>query len=59
VRCPICKRKIESGSKFAPFCSERCKLIDLGRWLGEGYRIPGDPAPVPETREDDGDEDDR
>jgi endogenous inhibitor of DNA gyrase (YacG/DUF329 family) len=27
---------------FAPFCSERCKLVDLGRWLGEGYRIPAE-----------------
>jgi endogenous inhibitor of DNA gyrase (YacG/DUF329 family) len=29
---------------WAPFCSERCKLIDLGRWLGEEHRIAGPPA---------------
>lgn len=38
--CPTCQKK---GSwlegPFAPFCSERCKLIDLGKWLGEEYRI--------------------
>ncbi|MEK6538379.1 MAG: DNA gyrase inhibitor YacG, partial [Nitrospirota bacterium] len=29
---------------YRPFCSERCKLIDLGRWAGEKYRIPGEPV---------------
>jgi uncharacterized protein len=27
-----------------PFCSERCRLIDLGKWLGEEYRVPAEPA---------------
>ena len=44
MNCPICKRPIEDpkpGEKsFFPFCSERCKLIDLGRWLGGKYQIP-------------------
>lgn len=43
MRCPICKKPIsESGdeSKHLPFCSERCKLIDLGRWLDGKYQIP-------------------
>jgi len=31
-------------NKLFPFCSERCHLIDLGRWLGEEYRIPGGPS---------------
>ncbi|GAB5547138.1 MAG: hypothetical protein SangKO_068980 [Sandaracinaceae bacterium] len=31
----------------SPFCSRRCKLIDLGQWLDEGYRIPDDAPPVP------------
>ena len=30
--------------RFWPFCSERCKLIDLGKWLDGGYTIPGEPA---------------
>jgi endogenous inhibitor of DNA gyrase (YacG/DUF329 family) len=55
VRCPICKKEIDPDStRFLPFCSKRCKLIDLGRWFEEDYRIPGEPAPVPENpREDD------
>jgi endogenous inhibitor of DNA gyrase (YacG/DUF329 family) len=46
--CPTCRRKVEKNpaqpSKLYPFCSERCHLIDLGRWLAEDYRIPGPPA---------------
>ena len=36
-----------SANKFRPFCSERCKLIDLGQWATEAYRVPqaGDPDP--------------
>lgn len=43
--CPICKKNVddstigEPGSLF-PFCSDRCKLIDLGRWLNGSYQIP-------------------
>jgi endogenous inhibitor of DNA gyrase (YacG/DUF329 family) len=33
-----------TGNPAWPFCSERCRLADLGRWLGEAYRIPGDRA---------------
>jgi len=44
VRCPVCDKEMTGGSTAAwpqfPFCSPRCKLIDLGRWLGENYRIP-------------------
>jgi hypothetical protein len=54
--CPTCGREFERrASRFAPFCSERCKLIDLGDWLDERYRIPGDDAPHerdPEADED-------
>ena len=40
-----------------PFCSDRCRLLDLGKWLGEEYRIPGprlgdDDAPPPAAEED-------
>ena len=39
-RCPICKKEVVSeGNPFRPFCSERCKLIDLDNWLSERYRI--------------------
>jgi endogenous inhibitor of DNA gyrase (YacG/DUF329 family) len=41
VKCPICKKEIEwESSKYRPFCSERCYLIDLSKWLGGEYYIP-------------------
>jgi uncharacterized protein len=44
VRCPICKSPLPPPApgqrSFSPFCSERCKLIDLGRWLDGKYQIP-------------------
>ncbi|MCA9606784.1 MAG: DNA gyrase inhibitor YacG [Myxococcales bacterium] len=46
--CPICRRTFEvtpESRPHAPFCSARCKTIDLGNWLGEGYRL-GPEAPV-------------
>jgi endogenous inhibitor of DNA gyrase (YacG/DUF329 family) len=49
-RCPTCHRSFSlsgsatsAASKVFPFCSERCKLVDLGAWLDEGYRIPARP----------------
>ena len=44
--CPICKKPVPDaaprteGAKHFPFCSDRCKLIDLGRWLDGKYQIP-------------------
>ncbi len=44
-KCPTCRGEaIREGNKLWPFCSERCHLVDLGRWLGEEYRIPEDAA---------------
>ncbi len=44
VHCPVCDRVMEGQGPSEwpqfPFCSPRCKTIDLGRWLGEKYRIP-------------------
>jgi len=41
MRCPICNREfLAHESKALPFCSERCRRIDLGRWLGEDYGVP-------------------
>jgi uncharacterized protein len=44
VRCPTCKREIAWSDEFPqrPFCSDRCRLIDLGAWLSEKHAIPGD-----------------
>jgi endogenous inhibitor of DNA gyrase (YacG/DUF329 family) len=48
MSCPTCHAKVVKDpavpSKRLPFCSERCQLIDLGRWFGEDYRIAGPPA---------------
>jgi endogenous inhibitor of DNA gyrase (YacG/DUF329 family) len=41
-RCPICGSKAEAG--YRPFCSVRCRDVDLGRWLGGAYAIPGGEA---------------
>jgi endogenous inhibitor of DNA gyrase (YacG/DUF329 family) len=39
--CPTCRRPAEwEGNKWRPFCSERCRLLDLGAWSAESYRIP-------------------
>lgn len=48
VKCPTCGKSVtwNSESKWRPFCSERCKLIDMGEWLDEKNRIPGDPTPT-------------
>ena len=44
VKCPVCARPVAWTPEqlFRPFCSERCKLIDLGDWATEGNRIPGE-----------------
>ena len=40
MTCPICKKPVKLGDPEMPFCSERCRVIDLGVWADEGYRIP-------------------
>jgi len=52
VTCPTCGEQSAYTPKnpYRPFCSERCKLIDLGQWATESYRIP-QPA-APESPED-------
>ena len=44
LRCPTCNKPAKAGrdNPWRPFCSERCKLIDLGEWIAEEKRIPGD-----------------
>jgi hypothetical protein len=48
VSCPTCRADVpwSSASPFRPFCSRRCKLIDLGEWVSEGYRVPSDQDPT-------------
>ena len=41
VRCPQCQKETSfKDNPFRPFCSESCKLIDLGKWASEAYRVP-------------------
>lgn len=47
AECPICERQTvlpRSQNPAFPFCSPRCKQVDLGKWLDEKYRIPVSPA---------------
>jgi endogenous inhibitor of DNA gyrase (YacG/DUF329 family) len=47
--CPTCRKvSTKDGNKLFPFCSERCHLVDLGRWLGEEYRVPDENSAVGE-----------
>lgn len=39
MKCPICKKQVPPEDDFFPFCSERCKIIDLGNWASEKYVI--------------------
>jgi endogenous inhibitor of DNA gyrase (YacG/DUF329 family) len=51
VYCPECGKEVEyEGNSFRPFCSERCKILDLGKWASGDFRIPV----VSEDEEEDG-----
>jgi uncharacterized protein len=50
IRCPICKKEVAPGAPDFPFCSERCRIFDLGNWASEKYKI-STPA-KPERGED-------
>jgi uncharacterized protein len=44
VLCPTCRKPVHwsETNRFRPFCSDRCRLIDLGAWAAEQHRIPAD-----------------
>jgi len=50
LRCPTCQRAIQWSDQFPyrPFCSERCRLIDLGAWLSGTHAIAGEAIEGPE-----------
>ena len=48
LRCPICKKPVKNGDAEFPFCSERCRTIDLGKWASGAYVIS---SPVQDTSE--------
>lgn len=54
VKCPGCAKQVKWSdvNQWRPFCSERCKLIDLGAWASEENTIPGEPANPWEQNED-------
>ncbi|HKT31693.1 MAG TPA: DNA gyrase inhibitor YacG [Gammaproteobacteria bacterium] len=54
VACPRCGKAVDwdASSACKPFCSERCRLIDLGGWLSEKHAIPGDASSAPEDKPD-------
>jgi len=62
VPCPHCGKTVEwsPASRWRPFCSERCKMIDLGAWASETYRIrdagPPDPDALEPAPDDDPDD---
>ena len=60
LRCPICKKVVKSGDPEFPFCSDRCRTIDLGKWASGAYVIPSVEDAEEQIREiapEDGDED--
>ena len=59
MKCPNCKQEIPyEGNPYRPFCSERCKLIDLDNWLEGRYRIPDTPGENQDRREPAAEDDD-
>jgi len=56
MKCPICKKEVPPGDPEFPFCSERCRTVDLGNWASEKYVIstPVHLRDLPE-QDDDGD----
>ena len=45
LRCPACKKPVNNQDPEFPFCSDRCRLIDLGAWLTEQHKIPDEGGP--------------
>jgi len=51
ILCPTCKNPVTRQDKYFPFCCERCRTIDLGRWAGGSYCIAGEPISEHESDE--------
>jgi len=54
IKCPGCAKKHDyyQSKPWSPFCSERCRLIDLGAWAGEDHRIKGEPVSLSDEAAD-------
>ncbi len=55
MKCPICKKDVQPGEPEFPFCSERCRIIDLGNWASDKYVISTAAKIESEKEEDDDD----
>ena len=58
MQCPTCHKPCryandEDRRKLSPFCSDRCKRVDLGAWFGEAYRVAAQTPPDHDRNEDD------
>ena len=54
IKCPTCRKEtVWENNRYRPFCSDRCRVIDLGGWAQERYQIPGEKQ---EIRSDDGED---
>lgn len=53
TKCPVCKKEITwENNPYRPFCSYRCKMIDLGKWLHEEYRVQGEKPDTDKTTDE-------
>ncbi len=50
MKCPICQKEVKTDDPYMPFCSDRCRIIDLGNWASEKYVIS---TPIDPTAEED------
>lgn len=61
LRCPICKKEVKNDASDFPFCSERCRTIDLGKWASDAYVISSPvkdaDEPIREANLEDGESD--
>lgn len=56
LRCPTCKKPVKSADPDFPFCSERCRLIDLGKWASGEYVISSPLTDTSDVSEEESDE---
>ena len=58
VLCPICNAKVDTkvAARTLPFCSDRCRNVDLSRWLDERYGLPWEPDPESEPWDEEGED---
>ena len=52
-KCPTCKALVPADAQYWPFCCEKCKLIDLGNWALERYRVPAEEIDLDATKGED------